>query len=392
MAKRVWIAVTVLLCLCLYPANDISAKTSGKQQYTNKYVIGVQEKVVLDYGKLNPKKYVWTSSDPQVAIPTKSGKVIGNKKGNAIIKCYGKKAKLVRKYKISVKAAPKKIAVKTEKIAEFPNCTIELSPVINKGAVCNKFICKSSDKRVADIDAKGTVKTKAAGNAVITVSTYNGVSKKVNVRVKDPKKAVAFTFDDGPAGNNTTKVLDVLEKYDYHATFFITANRIGSVRGSNQVLQRMVKNGNEIGTHTWQHNSLPRMSKSAMHTDIKRSMTAIYNACGQYPTVMRPPGGAVNSSVLEVCKELKLPVVIWNNDTNDWRSQNKNSAKIKSIILNSASAGEVVLLHDLHQTSVDGFVSAVPELKKRGYELVTVSELAELHGDKLQPGKKFFGY
>ena len=73
-------------------------------------------------------------------------------------------------------------------------------------------------------------------------------------------------------------------------------------------------------------------------------------------------------------------------------AKNKNAATVKRIILNSASSGEVVLLHDLHQTSVDGFVSAVLELKKRGYELVTVSELARLHGDKLQPGKKFFGY
>ena len=381
--------ILAILCLCMYPSLLVDA-ADGEEQTYKKYVIGVKEIIELDYGDIDPEACIWTSSDAQIAYPRDNGKVVGNEIGTTTIQCCDLEENPLRTYKIVVKAAPKKIILKTTKIAEFPKQEIKLEPKVNSGAVCSKFKCKSSNTKVASVSAKGVVKTKSKGNAKITISTYNGVSKKVEVRVKDPKKAIAFTFDDGPAGNNTKKVLDVLEKYDYHATFFMTGNRINS--DNKKLLKRMVKNGNEIGTHSWEHKMLPRLSKDSLRRDLKKSKSAIYDACGQNPTVMRPPGGAVNATVLEVCKELKLPVVIWNNDTNDWRAKNKNAATVKRIILNSASSGEVVLLHDLHQTSVDGFVSAVPELKKRGYELVTVSELARLHGDKLQPGKKFFGY
>lgn len=99
---------------------------------------------------------------------------------------------------------------------------------------------------------------------------------------------------------------------------------------------------------------------------------------------MRPPGGAYNAKVL---KSAGRPVIIWNKDTVDWRT--KKRSYVKNKILSLASNGSIVLLHDLHKTSVDGFIDPLPELHRRGYKLVTVSELMRINAIKMKAGKKY---
>lgn len=307
-----------------------------------------------------------------------------------MFKSLNSQGDLIGKYKAQTQKVEKKVELQVDTVTEFPRKSIELVNSMNKNFVREKFKFESSNSKVVTVDDLGLLRTRAKGNAVIKISTYHGSrSKQVKVHVKNASMAVAFTFDDGPAGDNTQLVLDTLKQYDFHATFFMVGQNVGS---NAQYVKRMLEEGHQIGTHTWDHINMGTNSRETVEKNVQQSIDAIEEACGQKPSVIRPPYGSKNEMVSELCKELDLPIIMWNVDTEDWKSENKTNEKIKSIILEMTKPGRVVLLHDLHATSANGFAAAVPELKKRGFELVTVSELAELHGEKLEAGEAFFGY
>lgn len=383
MKKKRLLFIMVALLACMLPTT-VLAKRALK--YEKNYVIGVGEKAKLDYGDNDPETLVWTSSDEKRVTVTKNGNIYGNKVGAASITCTDEEGNVFRTFNVTVKQAPKTIKLNVSRIAKFPNRKTRLVPVVNKRAVCNTFKYKSSNKRVATVTSKGIVKTKSPGNATITVSTYNGVSKKVKVRVKDPAMAVALTFDDGPVYSNTSPILNTLKDYEYHATFFMVGYEVAPCK---ELVKKMVKDGHELGVHTWDHPNLFRLSEAAIDDSIQKTRKAIYDACGQYPAVFRPPYGNTNDTVSKVCRKYKMPIIIWNTDMEDWKVN--SSVIIKNNILNRVHPGAVILIHDLHAKSRDAIIAAIPELKKRGYELVTVSELAKLRGVKLKPGEKFYG-
>ena len=106
---------------------------------------------------------------------------------------------------------------------------------------------------------------------------------------------------------------------------------------------------------------------------------------------MRPVGGGVNADVKAVAKELGLPIINWNVDTQDWK--NRSAQGVHDAIVN-AKDGSVVLMHDLYTTSVEGVLSAIDELQSRTdktYAFVTVSELAAVKGITLEPGVVYNG-
>lgn len=381
--------VLSVLVTGIFPSVMTYAQSAIKANRKNTYVIGVDEKGKLDYGKITPSKYIWKSTNSRIVGVNKKGKVAGKAIGVAYIKGYNRKNELIGKYRVKVVSAPKAVNLSTTKIAEFPNHKIDLAPSVDKGAVCNNYKYKCNNEKVAVVDKNGVVTTKSPGKAVIRVSTYNGVDQRVQIQVKDPKMAVAITFDDGPVAANTEKVLNVLQKNDYHATFFMVGE---NVKSNASLLKRMVNEGHQLGTHTYGHINMTRQPSYSVESNVKKTMKLIKEACGQNPTVLRPPYGATNGTVSSLCKQLGLPIVMWNVDTEDWKAGNKSNARVKNLVLSMTKPGKIVLLHDLHKTSAQGFVDAVPELKRRGYELVTVEELAELHGDKLEAGKIIYGY
>lgn len=384
MRKWLWNVILVMLLVYILPANIV--KAAEDKHVIEKYTIGVGEQIQIGNSGGTTTDCFWKSGNQQVADMIGNGKIVGVGKGITTITCTDINGYITRQYTIKVKEAPKSITLSKTKIAEFPGHKIDLKAKVNKGAACNKLIYKSSNKKVATVTSVGIVKTKKTGNTTITVSSYNGIVKKVKVRVKNPKKVVALTFDDGPVQANTSKLLKLLKKYDYHVTFFMLGNRVS---GNENLLKKMQKEGHEIGTHSWDHPNLAKMSESNVKNNIQKSRKAIYKACGAYPTVFRPPYGNSNNNVKNVCKKYKMPIIIWNVDVEDWKY--RNATTVKNKILNQVHPGAVFVLHDLHATTVTGVKNALPELQKRGYELVTVSELAELKGQKLKAGEKFFG-
>ncbi len=182
-------------------------------------------------------------------------------------------------------------------------------------------------------------------------------------------KKIAFTFDDGPS-KYTTQIMDAVESYGGHATFFVVGSRVSQY---SDIILDMYNRGHEIANHSWNHPNLKTASKETIIYQIESTQNAVYNITGQYPTYLRPPYGAYDELVKEVASSYNLKIKLWTIDTLDWKY--KNAEKVKNAILKNAKDGSVILLHDLYKTSADGAILAMKELDKQGYEFVTVSQL-----------------
>jgi len=197
-----------------------------------------------------------------------------------------------------------------------------------------------------------------------------------------PEKIIALTFDDGPYTPVTTRILDALKPYDAHATFFVVGNRVSPY--SESVI-RAVNQGCEIGNHTWNHTTLTRISGDAVAQQMLDCDNAVYNLAGVHTRVMRPVGGSFSSTV---SANVGRPMIIWSVDTNDWKY--RDSQHVINEILNNARDGDIILMHDLYETTADAVEYVVPKLIEKGFTLVTLSELAEYKGVEMQPGKDYY--
>lgn len=225
----------------------------------------------------------------------------------------------------------------------------------------------------------------------------NGLTQAVGADIPEADVYIALTFDDGPTGaidgypnGLTAYLLDGLKERGAHATFFMVGDRVNMF---SSTLPRLVSEGHELGNHTMTHpmQHLTGLKKDGIEKEITSATSTITEKAGQPPTVLRPVGGGVNSDVKAVAKELGLPIINWNVDTQDWKNRNKQS--VHDAIVNAAD-GSVVLMHDLYPTSVEGALSAIDDLQKRTdktYAFVTVSELAAVKGITLEPGVVYNG-
>ena len=197
-----------------------------------------------------------------------------------------------------------------------------------------------------------------------------------------PEKIIALTFDDGPYTPVTMRILDVMEEYGAHATFFVVGNR---VKNYQECVIRATNLNCEIADHTWSHQTLTKLSGDAVSSQINDCADTVYNLTGIRPVIMRPVGGSYNSTVSQ---NVGMPMIIWSVDTNDWKYRDSNH--VINEILNNAKDGDIVLMHDLYETTATAVEYVVPELVERGYTLVTVSELAEYKKVKMEKGKAYF--
>lgn len=190
-------------------------------------------------------------------------------------------------------------------------------------------------------------------------------------------KMVAFTFDDGPS-YNTIKIVNTLVKYDSKATFFLVGNQIEKYAKTMDVL---VKNGMDIGNHTYSHKELTKLRDKEILKEIDLTNEVIYNKTGIKPMFLRPSYGAMNKRIKKLST---MPIIVWNIDTLDWKYHNSN--KIKDKILKYVSDGDIILMHDTYVATLNAVEMVIPELKKQGYKIVSVSELFKYKGVKPKLG------
>ncbi|TDD22751.1 hypothetical protein E1287_39600 [Actinomadura sp. KC06] len=191
-------------------------------------------------------------------------------------------------------------------------------------------------------------------------------------------KCVSLTFDDGP-GPHTARLLDTLKAGGARATFFMLGE---NVQAHPDVVRRIAMEGHEVANHTWSHPDLTTESPAEVRSQIQRTQQAVKNASGVAPTLMRPPYGATNT---QVGRAVGMPLILWSVDTLDW--QHKSVSRDTRIGVREPEGGGIVLFHDIHKPSVDAIPKVVDGLKKRGFTLVTVSELFQ--GQPLQPGQTY---
>ena len=198
----------------------------------------------------------------------------------------------------------------------------------------------------------------------------------------DPSKKrpmIALTFDDGP-GEYTETLLDTVEKYNIHVTFFMLGQ---NVEGRESTVQRMLQLGCEIGNHTWDHpeQTLPNMDLDSVVQEFQKTDDELVKACGQAATVCRAPYGAITE---EQMAAVGKPFFMWSTDSLDWKLMDAD-ADYNEIMNSDLSDGSIILMHDIHEPSVKcATEKLIPELVNEGYKLVTVSELAAAKDVTLQ--------
>ncbi len=205
--------------------------------------------------------------------------------------------------------------------------------------------------------------------------------KKMNNEVPDEQKPmIALTFDDGPTRNDR-RILAALERAGGRATFFMLGKK---VERYGSTIERIMADGCEIGNHSWDHPRLDRLPAEEIRDQIGRTNDVISRFTGQAPALVRPPYGETGGSVLPVFAEMGYPAVLWSIDTLDWKT--KNTVNTLAVVLHHASDGDIILMHSMLVTAVAVELMA-PALVRRGFRLVTVSELLAARGG-MAPGRE----
>ena len=203
-------------------------------------------------------------------------------------------------------------------------------------------------------------------------------------RYLDPTRPmVALTFDDGPYAPVGNRIMDSLEQHQGRATFFVVGNRVAAYR---EEILRMHQNGHEVANHTYDHKYLNKLGAEEIRSQIERCSQAIQAVTGERPALVRLPGGNKNQTVLS---NVSYPMIMWSIDTLDWKT--KNAGKTVQTVLNTVQDGDVILMHELYTASGDAAVTLVSALTERGFQLVTVSELARFRKN-LQPGTLYYNF
>ncbi len=193
----------------------------------------------------------------------------------------------------------------------------------------------------------------------------------------DKKKAMlALTFDDGP-GQYTMDLLNCLEENNAHATFFMLGE---CAQYYPDEIRKMVEIGCELGNHSWDHSDQTTISLDAVAKQFSDTDDVLREACGRISTVARMPYGNGNSDVYATVGK---PCFFWSLDSLDWKYKDV-SLDYQEIMGGDLSDGSIILMHDIHQPSVETAKRIIPELIAQGYKLVTVSEMAEAKGVVLQ--------
>ena len=196
----------------------------------------------------------------------------------------------------------------------------------------------------------------------------------------EESKYVALTFDDGPSGKYTRALLDGLYDRGVHATFLLCGYRM---KDYPDLTRRIYEEGHEIGYHGFTHKSMQSMSRRDIAGELEDSQALLPEGC--QPVFLRPPGGCCSDAVRQVAEVRNLAILSWSVDPRDWATH--DTAAVERAVLKNVKDGDIVLLHDMSDSSVQAALDIVDALDKQGYRFVTVSELRKIREQKLTPGQ-----
>lgn len=199
---------------------------------------------------------------------------------------------------------------------------------------------------------------------------------------EEPPKYVALTFDDGPAGRFTRNLLDGLELRGVKATFFLCGYRMEQYP---ELVLRIADEGHEIGIHGFTHSCMGTMCRKNLEEELARCLKLLPPGCS--PTFLRPPGGKIGNQVIEIAKESGFALLGWSVDPRDWATN--RAGAVQSAVVRDIRDGDVVLLHDMSDSSVAAALGIIDALQAKGFVFVTASELASRRGIQPEPGRQY---
>ena len=194
---------------------------------------------------------------------------------------------------------------------------------------------------------------------------YPQIIKRVEVKGK-----VGISFDDGPFPGMTEQYLDVLEKYDTGATFFMVGQRVSLYPGA---ARKVIEQGSEIGSHSRGHGRLDELKTEQVLADLQSVTEQVYDTVGQEVSFMRPPYGCYSEAVVAAARELNQHLVLWDVDPRDW--EDPPPEEIVAKIMNQVKPGSIIILHEGHRNTLQALPKIIQELRERDLEPVPISEL-----------------
>ena len=215
----------------------------------------------------------------------------------------------------------------------------------------------------AEKPSAAPVKPKASPTPAEPSITFN------SVHVDGP--FIALTFDDGPNATLTPKLLDLLAARHLKATFFVVGQNAAD---HPEILKRAVREGHEIGNHSWSHPNLGKMSDESVRRELQKTEDAIVAAIGKKPVLMRPPYGSITARQKKwIHEEFGYRIILWDVDPLDWKRP--GPSVVTARILKETKAGSIVLSHDIHPPTIEAMPATFDQLMKKGFKSVTVTEL-----------------
>lgn len=198
-------------------------------------------------------------------------------------------------------------------------------------------------------------------------------------QAEETEKYVALTFDDGPSGRFTRRLLEGLAERGVQATFLLCGYRLKEYPG---LAEKIFSGGHEIGLHGYSHSDMGKMSYWQAAKEIADTTALLPAGCK--PVFLRPPGGSSAPAAAQAARDAGLALLNWSVDPRDWA--NHDAAAVETAVLESVQDGDVILLHDMCDCSVDAALAIIDRLQQQGFRFVTVSELARIKSVTPQPG------
>ena len=250
----------------------------------------------------------------------------------------------------------------------------------------------SKTYNIKDYEMIGYYKTKEFGDLTLRINNneinntmnyemmYNTSYKNETFKIDKSKKLIAFSYDDGPSEYDY-KTVDILKKSHFKATFFVVGNRLEKYK---DVLKYLNESNMEVGNHTFNHKVLNSLEDNEAFNEITSVNDEYKRLTNNSFDLFRPSYGISKN---EIAKKANYPIILWSIDTLDW--DNRNEKKTLGAIVKDPRDGDIVLMHSLYESSVKATEKAVKDLYKRGFIVVSVSDLMNYRDIKIEPGKVY---
>lgn len=230
------------------------------------------------------------------------------------------------------------------------------------------------------------IKAESEGWYSVSKGKIVGYMKNTDlVKYDKSKKHIALTFDDGPSKKTTPTVISALKKNNCRATFFVVGQGINSSTG--KLLAQEAAIGCEIGNHSYSHPQLTKISSAAVKSQLSKTDKKIKKYTGSVASICRAPYGAYNKNVLKI---MNRPNIYWSIDTLDWKY--RDTGRLIKYVGKHAKDGAIVLMHDIHPTTANAVNQICKDLKKKNYEMVTVTELAAIKSSSFKKNKTYYNF